>query len=47
MRLFPHGGLSFEGGRPSRTGGSTVIDKVPLLRRHAGIGPDLILLGTI
>jgi hypothetical protein len=43
MRLFPHGGLSFEGGRPSRTGGSTVIDKVPLLRRHAGIGPDLIL----
>jgi hypothetical protein len=44
----PHSELSFEGGfeyegRPSHTGGTTVIDKVPLLRQHAGIGPDLIL----
>jgi LAS superfamily LD-carboxypeptidase LdcB len=53
LKYSPHRELGFEGEfeaaaqpgetRPSRRGGSTVIDKVPLLRRHAGIGPDLIL----
>jgi LAS superfamily LD-carboxypeptidase LdcB len=53
LKYSPHRELGFEGEfeaaaqpgetQPSRRGGSTVIDKVPLLRRHAGIGPDLIL----
>ena len=30
-------------GTAARRGGTVTIDKVPLLRRHAGIGPDLIL----
>ena len=30
-------------GAAARRGGTVTIDKVPLLRRHAGIGPDLIL----
>jgi len=30
-------------GAAARPGGTVTIDKVPLLRKHAGIGPDLIL----
>jgi hypothetical protein len=48
MESLPYGELGLEPefeyeGQTPRHGGSTVVDKVPLLRRHAGIGPDLIL----
>jgi LAS superfamily LD-carboxypeptidase LdcB len=48
MESSPYGEVGLEReleyeAKTSRRGGSTVIDKVPLLRRHAGIGPDLIL----
>jgi len=46
--LLPQGERTGEWGEEAETGtmrpaGEMTIDKVPLLRKHAGIGPDLIL----